>query len=731
MYAWRPGVLIRASVAETVSAAVPSVVEEEQQVVSLWSRALSVEELEDRPWSELMPWLDRYGSARTVALSALAPTARWWEVQSPADTAHEAGIPEMCAELARIYVTDHPDLRFADALRREVEVPVSALDLDAAAATVIARLPHAPTTAELFSRSPADLFVVRGSDRETVDEIVCAVLVATVLRDSDSAASAPGTAEMSAGSRTDVPALDLLLEDLAQLARWRMLSGDHESPLLRVELDEGAPEEVRTVAARIRALTALDLPVAPPGDPIAELGDYIEALPEPERQALRRRVRDGVDDPAAPSTFPFGTAVGDLLAALRVRVRPVASFDRILRDFPVLTRPVPALDAPLWKVLHRLDDRFEVADGWVAVPDLPDAEKQTRALLAEFESGNGVVEPAAVQATWTLPPDEFAAWTEYCGTAMFEGRLLAPRDDLPGRAAQVLEVLGDPHTADELVARMGVNADVHTLFAELSDDERFAVADDRWSLVEWDTDVVTAIRNRIARLVDDRHGSAPADVVETALVERFGISGDSARTFAAGGEFEVVDGRVRRRPRAHVPVSKPERTRRLYRLDDGWRLRIPVTRDHVRGAECAVPSAVAAIVGCDPGSEIVLPSRLGGQTLRWAGPAPLLGSIRRFLEDLGVDADGELFLDFRADGHFDVLPLRTVADNAEPLRKALALVGHTTPEVVPEDRMAEAFATALGLGAETRPRRILSAYRARRETDVVALLEEAWIRVRS
>lgn len=710
--------------------AVLSVAEEEQRIVSLWSRALSVEELEDRPWGELMPWLDRYGSARTVALSALAPTTRWWEEQSPADTAHEAGIPEMCAELARIYVTDHPDLRFADALLREVEVPVSALDLDAAAATVIARLPHAPTTAELFSRSPADLFAVRGADRDTVDEIVCAVLVATVLRDPDPSLPGNRPPEVSV-SGNEVPALDLLVEDLAQLARWRMLSGAHERPLLRVDLEEGAPEEIRTVAARIRALTAGDLPVPASDDPIAELGEYIQALPEPDRQALRRRVRDGVDDPAAPSTFPFGTAVGDLLAALRVRVRPVAAFDRILRDFPVLTRPVPALDAPLWQVLHRLDDRFEAADGWMAVPDLPDAEKQTRALLAEFESANGVVEPAAVQATWTLPADEFAAWTQYCGTSMFEGRLLAPQDDLAGRAAQVLEVLGDPHTADELVARMDVNADVHTLVAELADDERFVLVHGRWALAEWETDVVTAIRNRIARLIDDRDGSAPVDVVATALMERFGISDGSARTFAAGGEFEVVDDRVRRRRRAHAPISKPERTRRLYRLDDGWRLRIPVTRDHVRGAECAVPSAVAALVGCEPGSEIVLPSRLGGQTLRWFGPVPQLGSIRRFLEDIGVDADGELFLDFRSDGRFDVLPLRTVADNAEPLRKALALVGHTTPEVVPEDRVASAFATALNLGAETRPRRILSAYRARRETDVVALLEDAWVRVPS
>ncbi|MEE2035265.1 hypothetical protein Q8814_24695, partial [Rhodococcus sp. CC-R104] len=407
--------------------------------MSLWSSALSVEELDDRPWLDLMPWLDRYGSARAAALAAMVPTPRWWEEQSPAETVAAADIAEICSELAHIYVTDHPELRFADGLLREVEVPVGVLDLGAAAASVVARVPHAPTTAELFSRSPADLFSVRGADRDTVLEIVCAALVVTVLRD-------------PTGLRPDpeapaVPALAGLVEDLAALARWRMLRGETERPLLRIDLEDGAPEEIQQVAARIEALAAKDLPLSGPTDPVAELADFVATLPEADRDALRRRVHADSDadaDPDAPSTFPFGTAVGDLLAALRVQVRPVAAFDRIVRAMPVVTRPVPGLDAPLWLVLDRLDDRFAVADGWIAVPDVSDAEKQTRALLSEFESAHGVVEPAAVAATWQLPAAELESWLAYCGTTMFEGRILARQDNLACRAAQVLEVVGHP-----------------------------------------------------------------------------------------------------------------------------------------------------------------------------------------------------------------------------------------------------------------------------------------------
>ncbi|UYP20129.1 hypothetical protein OED52_06190 [Rhodococcus sp. Z13] len=688
--------------------------------MTLWSRALSVDELDSRLWVELMPWLDRYGSARTAALEALTSQKRWWETESPAETAEHSEIPELCAELAHIYVGDHPELRFADGLLREDEVPVAALDLGPAASTLVARLPHAPTTAELFTRSPADLLAVRGADRDAVEEIVCAALVATTLRE-------PATLEADPRA-SKVPAAGLLLDDLAALARWHLLRGLEDAPLLHAEIGEGAPEEVQDAAARIRALTARDLPVPAPADPIAELVDYLQSLPPTERDALRRRVVGKVDDPGTPSTFPFGTAVGDLLAALRAEVRPVASFDRIVREHSVLTRTVPGLDAPLWKVLDRLDDRFEVADGWIAVPDLPDAEKQTRGLLSEFESPNGVVEPAAVKDVWSLPDGEFEEWMRYCGTTTFEGRVLTPADGLAGRAAQVLEVLGDPLSAEEIIARSGINADAHTLTAELADDERFVLDDDRWALATWAADPVTAVRNRIARLVDAQLGVAELDKVVAALVERFGISEDSARTFAAGGDFELVEGTVRRRRRTRVPVGAPERTRRLYRIGDAWRLRIPATRDHLRGAEFTVPSAVAALAGCAPGHHVVLASRLGGQTLRWTGAAPALSSIRRFLEDVGVEEGNELLLEIRADARFDVLPLRTVADNAEPLRKALSLIGHTEPETVPEDGIAAALASAIGLDGESRARRILSAYRGRREAEVVALLEQAWVR---
>lgn len=694
--------------------------------MSLWSTALSPGMLSEYVWVDLMPWLDRYGSARNAQLAALAPDERWWERRSPAETAASADVVAICGELARIYVTEHPDLVFSAGIADTVDVPVAALGLGTRAAATVARLPRAATTAGLLGYTPAALFSVRGAGPETVHQIVQAVLVLAILRD-------PASLRVATDAPTLPPALSLLLDDLVALARWRGLRADPDRPLVRVELEDGAPEEIQQVAARIAALTARDLPLPAPPRALDELAAYVAGLAAPERDAIRRRVLgDEPPDPDAPSTFAFGTAVGDLLAALRVDVRPVATLERILASRPELAQPVPGLEVPLWRALARLDDRFEVVDGWVAVPGLAEAERRTHALLAEFESPNGVVEPAAVAVVWNLPAAEFAAWLRRCGVPMFEGRALTRRSAFADHAAAVLEVIGDPLTAAELVDRMGTPAGPAAVIDAMGADERFSLAeDDRWALTEWETDEENAVRGRIARIVDADGGAADLGRVVDRLVERFGVSPTSARIFAGSGDFEIVDGRVRRRRRTHVSIKPPHRTRRLYRLGDVWRLRVTATRDHLRGADFPVPSAVAGVVGCVPGREVALSSRLGTQVVRWTGASPHLGSVRRFLEDLGVDEGNEMFLEFHPGGRFDVLPLRTVADNAEPLRKALALIGHSAPEIVPEDGVAPAFAAAVGLGDETRPRRVLSAYRARHEAEVTALLEQAWVRVPS
>ena len=81
-----------------------------------------------------------------------------------------------------------------------------------------------------------------------------------------------------------------------------------------------------------------------------------------------------------------------------------------------------------------------------------------------------------------------------------------------------------------------------------------------------------------------------------------------------------------------------------------------------------------------------------------------------------------MFLRFGPDSDFDVLP--APAAGSDPISGALRLIGAGPVDGDATPILAE----AAGLDGEAKPRRILSAFRRRGDEEIVALLEEAWVR---
>ena len=103
----------------------------------------------------------------------------------------------------------------------------------------------------------------------------------------------------------------------------------------------------------------------------------------------------------------------------------------------------------------------------------------------------------------------------------------------------------------------------------------------------------------------------------------------------------------------------------------------------------------------------------------------MCGTIRRFLVDSAIEPRETIFLICSDEGVFGVDKyVEPVSD--DPLRRALALIGHPPADDVDKDELASLLAVAAGLPADTKPRRILSAYQARDDV-VAALLESAWV----
>lgn len=125
----------------------------------------------------------------------------------------------------------------------------------------------------------------------------------------------------------------------------------------------------------------------------------------------------------------------------------------------------------------------------------------------------------------------------------------------------------------------------------------------------------------------------------------------AVRTVATTGDFEVVDGHVRFAdsvaPGTWFPQREPS-------LSGRWSLPVQVTAELLDDATVPVPLAVGAIAEVYRLGHRSLDSRLGPQAMLMDNSEVQLGSITRFLTDLGAGIGDTVHLHFDTAGGFDV-----------------------------------------------------------------------------
>ncbi|ASW54750.1 sigma factor-like helix-turn-helix DNA-binding protein [Plantactinospora sp. KBS50] len=712
----------------------------------------------DAPWARLLPWLAPYTPATARELTDLTPSPDWWITESPAVTTMTAEHDTLCRHLARLFVVRHPAAAFGASFptvpRR---LPVSTLTASSRVATAFQRL-QVQTVTDLEPVTVRDLYDIRGTGQGTVEDAVAALISAAIVRPGE-LGEADDLGDHSEQPHRTLeaqlsPAHRQLIEDLAQLASWRRIRRQEDEPLVKVVIEEGAPEEIQEVALRLNSLTSADINSANGGsDPVLEFTALMSELDERQLRILRERflgrpprklaelasdfsvTRERVRQienrlkSLLAGRFHFGTSIGNLLASLRTEIQPIAALDRLTTLHPDLARDVPGANAPLWLVLDRLDDYFEVTDGWAAAPDVTAAREQTRILLEDFATEHGVVDLAAVAAATSMPNAELVAWLNWCGYALHNGQILTRTRSLSDHAAGLLAATGEPLHIDELQTQMGRDNSIRSLANQLADDERFVRTDRAsWGLASWQLEEYTSIRQQIGLELAAAGGEIEIGRLIDSITSRFDVSPSSVQAYAGNGDYEIVQGTVRRRESPAAPRKAPAATRRLFRFDnDCWKFRITVTRDHLRGSGFPVPSGVANLVACAPGDVVELESDLGTQTVRWTGLQPSSGTIKRFLDRLGVREGQNVFLEFGPYGRFDVSVQHPINPEDHPLEQAAALTGCAEGVGNPEDAQL-ALALAVDLPADVKPRQILSTYRQRGDDDIAGLLEQVWTR---
>lgn len=600
----------------------------------------------------------------------------------------------------------------------------------------------------------ADLQDLRNMGRLLMTELLTAIVLASleILTAPAQEGTVPDSGDSPAESAPDGPVAlatephPQYVDLLETLARWRVTIGRGAESLL-APVPGQAPSAVTDAYAQLMSMRADALVPSEGNDAASRISDVVGELPEREQEIFRQRVfatapmtlsdmgegygvsRERVRQLEARAVGMLRAAIDgdDALAniALLLSSQPqgVQPLDVLLQEIPALGNVVATIGQPLWRVLDVLDDGYEIESGWFAAPSISAVRKQTLAALERSADDYGVVRLDAVR----LPQSEqeiawMEDWLDYLGVTVTGEYVLTRTSSVGDVAAAHLSIAGSPLTLDELYERVGRG--VRRVLADrLTEDERFhRVSRSQYALRVWGLSEYVNIRTEIGRILDEHGGSVGLEYLASTVSERFDVARGSVTTYAATAPYQTVNGMVSRwTPSTSRTGLKPARTTGFYRRVSSWVLRVTVNHDHLRGSGFGVSKALCTITRLDPGESLSLRSRLGPQNVSFTGIQPAVGTIRRFLEDLGSEEGDEVFLVFHDDGSFDVEEVPPLS--TQPLERALQLVGRAS--TLQGADALRALASAIKYPPRATVEQVVAGYRDRKEDDLADLIVQA------
>lgn len=339
--------------------------------------------------------------------------------------------------------------------------------------------------------------------------------------------------------------------------------------------------------------------------------------------------------------------------------------------------------------------------------------RSTQARLAERADERGWVADAAatqVLAQAGIREEHHARWLRSVGYWSIGGGWLLQLSSMLDRAEQLLRYRGTPIGVEELSQLVDSESE-RSLRNRLHDDARFKMISRQghFALREWaQYDEYTGIAEEIAEEIERQGGTATSRHLIEVLTQRYGVSPNSVYQYlSAPMFFKSADGRVRLRnaDEALKVQADPRLCPGLYYADGQWSLRVEINNDTLRGSGRPLQTAVAVLVGCQPGERCVFPSPRDEIVISWprgSAAGANLGSLKPDVEGLDGQVGDHVFLTLGSD-RIDVRLLR-----AEELRDAPAvvrlalLVGLPTPAASDRERWA-AISSAIGLTERSGP----------------------------
>lgn len=179
-------------------------------------------------------------------------------------------------------------------------------------------------------------------------------------------------------------------------------------------------------------------------------------------------------------------------------------------------------------------------------------------------------------------------------------------------------------------------------------DDRFILQDGGIVKIREEGDLgARTITDLISEALEGRDSITLEDLTKFVL-ERRAAAENSVRAYASTFPFHVKAGIVTRREAPRPPQVQVAKTKRLYQIHDGWRLRLPLNQELMRGSSAQLPSAIVGPLDLPVDKKKEYWSDQLDQMVwvSWKGMQPMIQAVRKVAQQLGGNHLDNLLIDF-------------------------------------------------------------------------------------
>ncbi|MDB4426369.1 hypothetical protein N9151_00055 [bacterium] len=410
-----------------------------------------------------------------------------------------------------------------------------------------------------------------------------------------------------------------------------------------------------------------------------------------------------------------------LVADLSGWAAPVVAKEAAIQAWPSLTEVVPTTGNTVLDELASIFDVLETNGSWIASPSMSEARSLTALEATAHSSSNGALPEAALRQTPLAAlcgSGDLHRWMLGNGYLRYGGAFISAQASINDFVAAALSIRGEPMRLDELQEAFGRERTVASFRNALNADPRIMLVGKAvWALREWGHGEYTTLEQSMVEAITEAGGAMTLDEL-TARMTALNLASNSVSIYSAQPPFKLEDGVVRVVDFDYRPPVDPRDVACLYGIDAGWRFRVAINKDHLRGSGSAVPRGLALALQVPFGANRTFESEEFSVTVS-SRRDTTISSLRAICQELKGAVGDLLLLDFEVDGGLRFRLVRS--EQGGRVVEALSMVGLGPRASVAEAR--DALANALGHAEETPFSKLAEACRDRGEGDLAELLE--------